>query len=203
MNLERIQELAFKIMGKRKSHLNREKGFIYYHGQRVANLSLNLRKRLFPDDSSKDDIMFAGALFHDVTKGIEPHNITGAQVIKSLIPHECTDAQLEEISEIILLHNARNREKLPPPIRVVQDADVLDHFGSLEIWLKFMYSAHNEESVHDAIRLWESKEHKQYLQESRDSLNYNLSKAIFDRKMSFHLAFQQRFRMELNGQFDG
>lgn len=84
MDIEKINDIAFKTMSKRKSHLKREKGFIYYHCQRVAKVSLNLRKSLFPDKELKDKIIYVGALFHDVTKGIEPHNKTGAHMIRTL-----------------------------------------------------------------------------------------------------------------------
>jgi uncharacterized protein len=199
MNIEKINEIAFKTMSRRKSHLQREKGFIYYHGQRVAKMSINLRKDLFPNDLLMDEIIYIGALFHDVTKGIEPHNKTGAHLVKSLLEHECSREDLDKISNIIEHHNARNNDDLPFYIKIVQDADILDHFGSLEIWLKFMYSAHKEENVFDAIRLWDSEEHKSYLDSSRKALNYDLSKRIFDRKIEFETQFQDRFKLECNG----
>lgn len=200
MELNKINEIAYKSMGKRKSHLSREKGFIFYHCERVAKLSLNLRNSLFPEDNSKDDVIYVGALFHDVTKGIEPHNVTGAHLIHNLVKEHCTIQELEEISNIIQLHNQRNRYDLPYHVKIVQDADILDHFGSLEIWLKFMYSARNEENVFDAIKLWESEEHKQYIQKTRSALNYELSKEIFDQKIEFEKQFQNRFLLECNGE---
>lgn len=57
MNINKINEIAFKAMGRRKAHLQREKGFIYYHCERVAKLSINIRKSLFPTEDSKDEIM--------------------------------------------------------------------------------------------------------------------------------------------------
>lgn len=88
-------------MGRRKAHLQREKGFIFYHCERVAKLSINLRNTLFPMDNLMDEIIYVGALFHDVTKGIEPHNKTGALLIKSLLKEECSEQELKEVSEII------------------------------------------------------------------------------------------------------
>src|SRR5690606_1118348 len=133
---------ARTTMGKRKSHLRREKGFIYYHCQRVANLSLNLRKQLYPDQAAMDDIMYVGALFHDVTKGIEPHHETGVHLVKQLLQEECKVDELEIVATIIAQHNNRHLQELPYYIKIVQDADILDHFGSMEIWLKFIYSAY-------------------------------------------------------------
>ena len=199
MNLEKINVIAFKTMGRRKSHLQREKGFIYYHCQRVAKISLNLRKTLFPVNESKDEIIYVVALFQDVTKGIEPHSKTGAQLIRSILSEECSNQEMNEISEVIEFHNERKQEELPFYIKIVQDADILDHFGSLEIWLKFLYSAHTEENVFDAIQLWESEEHNKYLQASRNALNYDLSKEIFDQKIEFESQFQKQFKIDCNG----
>lgn len=77
MDTKLLQEIAFKKMGKLKAHLQREPGHIYYHGLRVAKLSLNLRKMLFSETTEFDDIIYVGALFHDIGKGIEPHEETG------------------------------------------------------------------------------------------------------------------------------
>lgn len=202
MNLERINDIAFKVMGKRKAHAHREQGYIYYHGQRVAKLSLNLRQSLHVDEAGQDEIMYAGALFHDVTKGIEPHHRTGAALIGSLLNEACTAQELEGVAEIIALHNARRQENLPFQVKIVQDADILDHFGSMEIWLKFMYSASKEENVFDAIRMWNGDEHKSYLAASRQALHYELSKAIFDQRVAFENEFRQRFELECGGAID-
>jgi uncharacterized protein len=48
MDLQIINNIAKKLMVSRKAHLEREKGGIYHHGQRTANLSLELRKKYFP-----------------------------------------------------------------------------------------------------------------------------------------------------------
>jgi uncharacterized protein len=70
-----ITSLAAKLM-KHKDDVNkRGKGYVFYHGQRVANLALSLRKSLFTEDSSDDDIIYVGALFNDIERESEDHNI--------------------------------------------------------------------------------------------------------------------------------
>lgn len=93
--------------------MNRERGFIYYHCERVAKISIHLRKELFPDDSSLDDRIYVGALFHDVAKGIEPHHQTGSALIRTLLQEECTGEELDDIADIIRYHNTRHQEDLP------------------------------------------------------------------------------------------
>ncbi len=200
VDIQKINEVAIKTMSKRKAHLHRERGFIYYHCQRVAKIALKLRENLFPEDNSMDDIIYVGALFHDVTKGIEPHNSTGAHLIHHLLRDHCSELELKLVSEVIELHNSRQQEEHPFYVKLVQDADVLDHFGSLQMWLKFMYSASMEENVFDAITMWESEEHEQYIKSNRNVLNYDVSKGIFDRKIDFEKRYQERFTLECNGE---
>ncbi|MBP0725694.1 HD domain-containing protein [Bacillus sp. RG28] len=200
MDIEKITKIAFKKMAKRKAHLEREKGYIFYHCQRVAKLAINLRKSIHPSDDSFDDIIYVGSLFHDVTKGIEPHNESGSILVKEILKDYCSIEEIQMISEIVRLHNQRGNDNLPYYLKIVQDADVLDHFGSGEIWLKFFYSAHHEENVFEALETWNSTWFKDYYKKTRDSLNFDLSKEIFDNKADFHNKFVERFAMEINGE---
>lgn len=84
---------------------------------------------------------------------------------------------------------------------LVQDADILDHLGSQEIWLKFMFSAYEDENVFDAINWWDSEEYKTYHDKVRKSLNYDISKKIFDEKEAFEKHFAERFLREANGEY--
>ncbi|AIQ58631.1 hypothetical protein PBOR_18030 [Paenibacillus borealis] len=157
---------------------------------------------MFPDEEAMDDIIYVASVFHDVTKGIEPYQETGSVLVKSLLKDECSQEQLEFISDIIALHNIRNHEELPYYIKLVQDADMLDHFGTMEIWMKFLNSAHGEEHVLEAVQFWESEEYNSYLKKSRGQLNYDRSKSIFDAKLKFEQQFQERFKAECNGEVD-
>lgn len=82
---------------------------------------------------------------------------------------------------------------------LLQDADILDHFGTQEVWLKIMYGAHHEESPFTAIEHWNSEGHKDYHTKMRSLLNYELSRQIFDEKVAFNTAFAERFTHEANG----
>ena len=44
MDINVLKEIAYKLLANRKAHLEREKGFIYYHGLSSVKLSLKLRK---------------------------------------------------------------------------------------------------------------------------------------------------------------
>ncbi len=58
---------------------------------------------------------------------------------------ECSYEKLMEIAEIIRCHNLRSsNEDWPKHIRIVQDADMLDHMGTMDVWLNFVYQAYDE-----------------------------------------------------------
>jgi len=75
MDINRIKELAFDKMGKRKPHNKREEGYIFYHGLRTAELAIQIREMIDETDNSKDNIKYVASLFHDIAKGIEPHTL--------------------------------------------------------------------------------------------------------------------------------
>ena len=199
MNLEEIRGLAFKHMGKRKAHPYREQGFIYYHGQRVGAIALHLRKRIFPQQSNLDDVISAASWFHDLGKGIEPHWEYGALLAREILAPYCTPVELEQIAEIIGSHTLRKQgDSYPDYVKLVQDADILDHFGTVEIWLNFFHSAYSEGTMLDSVRFYK-EEYSGHAQIVRQLLNYSESVKIFDEKDQFVREFAARMEVEARG----
>ena len=54
------------------------------------------------------------------------------------------------MAEACYLHNKRH---MPAPVeaQVVQDADLLDHFGAQEVWLSAYYSGGRDEAFADSL----------------------------------------------------
>ncbi len=200
MNLEIIRELAFKHLGDRKAHHHREKGFIYYHGQRVANLAVQLRKMLLPEDNSRDEMMMVASFFHDVAKGIEPHCQYGSILARALLKEHCEADALEEIVDIIRCHQLRDaKQDYPKWVKIVQDADILDHFGIVEIWMNFQYYAHESGSILDSLAYYKN-EFFGHAASLKDLLNYELSLDIYNEKIDFINSFVTRMALEANGE---
>ena len=200
MDRDKLLKIAYSTMECRKAHLNREKGFIFYHGERTANLALNLRKKIFPDELSKDDIIYAAALFHDIGKGIGHHNETGEVLVREFLKNEISEQDMETVCKIIKFHNKRKlSDNYSIEIKLVQDADLLDHLGTIEVWLHFFYYANQGGGVKDSIEYWTGQEFKENRKIQRELLNYDLSKHIFDEKIKFEDDFIKRFSKEANG----
>ncbi len=201
MDLEVIQGLASKHLRSRNAHHNREQGFIYYHGQRVAKLAVNLRKRLLPGETTFDQVMIVASYFHDVAKGIEPHSKFGSIVAREILADYCTSEELEQIATIIRHHQFREkRNDYSDCVKIVQDADILDHFGSVEIWMNFQHYAHEGGTLDDSIAFYRD-DYATHAQKVRSLLNYPVSLQIFDEKDTFVREFAARMALEGNGEF--
>ena len=79
-----LDALAQKLMANHKAHVMRERGFIYRHGRRVARGVILLREAVTPN-TSQDDALRVAAMFHDVGKGIEPHEQSGAALARAFL----------------------------------------------------------------------------------------------------------------------
>jgi len=200
MNLPAMAALAEQLLKPRKAHIDREKGGIYYHGQRVAKTVLLLRRAILPEDGSHDDILTAAAWFHDIGKDLKPHARYGAVLAgEALAPH-CSVEELDEIREIISLHDDRKPgdNHYSPWVKLQQDADMLDHFGSYILWLDIWHSACNEGSWRE-MAYYEDEPWEACLAKNRRLVNYPLSLRIFDEKAAFINDVYARMRVECTG----
>lgn len=202
MNFERLNEIAAHLMIDRQSHKERETGSVYFHGQRASKGVLSLRKAVLPGDSSHDDILRAAAIFHDVGKGLEPHNVYGALITREALKDEVLPEELEEIARIIEAHCDRKPGTDTHDLwcKLMQDADLLDHFGAQDIWNIVYYSAYEKTGLDAAVQYfqehWES-----FMQEHRGLLNFDLSIAIYDEKMRYERQFAERLYVEAQGEY--
>lgn len=200
MDFEKLDKLAFQYMGKRKSHKEREMGAAYYHGKRVANGVIELRKRLL-DDDSMDNILRCAGMFHDIGKGIEPHNYTGTVLVRDLLKDQMSEAELEQVCRLIEAHcdrkpqtNAHSWDE-----KLLQDADLLDHYGSQGIWMSVSYYAYTTQQEMDQVPAFYITEWQGQIAKHRKLLNFDLSKQIFDDKVSFEMKIANRMEVEKDG----
>ncbi|MDF2593044.1 MAG: hypothetical protein K0S75_2510 [Clostridia bacterium] len=198
MDLRLIKQRAFENLGSRKAHHHRETGFIYYHGARVANLVINLRKLVLPEDNSKDEILQVAAYFHDVAKGIEPHSKYGAILSSEMLKDLCTEEEADQISEIIHCHAARKKREYNDYEMLLQDADLLDHFGTIELWMNFNYYAIEDKDMNSSIDYYRT-EFIDMAAKNRSLLNFEISKKIFDEKLEFVYDVVKRMEIENRG----
>lgn len=192
MDLEQIDRVAQEVMGSRVAHPTREPGWLYHHGVRVGKLALWLADAA--GEHPDRDVLTVAAAFHDVGKGDEPHPETGAVLLRTLLADHCTPAQLDAIAELVRGHNRRGDPHAPAALKLLQDADILDHVGPIGTWLAFYWSGAQGESMaqHSAFILGE--ENAAYRVKLRSRLNYAPARAEFDRRIAYEDAFFTTFR---------
>lgn len=201
MDFEALERLAERLMAKRKPHAQRERGSIYYHGQRVAKGVIQLRK-LVTGDNSHDPYLRAAALFHDVGKGMEPHASIGAALMKEQLKGYMAADEIEEVTRLIAVHDDRKPDsrKHDLPTRLLQDADLLDHYGTSEIFMCFSYSAVHERGMHTALEFYRN-DFKKIIGRQRKLLNFEESRRIFEEKYRFQREFIKRLKVEAEGSY--
>ena len=118
-----------------------------------------------------------------------------------LKPHMASD-EIEEVVRLIGAHDDRkpDSDKHDLSVRLLQDADLLDHFGTSEIWMCFSYYAAHDRGVNDALDFYRN-DYKKSAARQRKLLNFDVSRRIFEEKYRFQRDFIKRLKIEAEGGF--
>jgi uncharacterized protein len=192
VDIAKIDQIACEHMADSRPNPDREPGFILHHCRRTALITLRMAEQI--NVNVHRDILYTGALFHDVGKGTEPHNETGAHLVRDLLCRICQEDELDRICEIVRLHNQRGKSNdYAPEIKVVQDADYLDHVGLLGVWIALYCHGTRAETIDDALRYFHGDERASALAYMRMGLNFDLSVRIFDQRVDDEARFFNEF----------
>ncbi len=189
---KQLDELAFATLGSSTVLPLREPGYLYFHGQRVAKLCLQMTKA----EGGKGirlHLLYAAGLFHDLAKGQEQHALAGADQIPRLLGSLCTPAETAEIAQLIGAHNARtlpNRHR--KDIRILQDADTLDHFGAQSVWLGIYFTARSGRTQADLLAYYRGEEFLAYADRCERCLNFESSRKEFRQRLRYQNEFLRK-----------
>jgi len=200
MDKQRLIRIARMAMGQRKVTPEREMGYVFHHCLRVAGIAAALWEQLGRRADIDPDILFAGALFHDVAKGTEPHSRLGALTVAELLASELAEPQLQQVARVVREHNSRKQSwDCLPASQIVQDADVLDHFGAQSVWLVVGYAAVHDEPPEACLEFYLGPDHQDEIARRRKGLNFEVSRESFDRRVAFERRFFERLADEQAG----
>lgn len=185
------------------SHKDREKGWCLAHGKRTARLAINLRKKLFPGNAASDDIIYTAALFHDIGKQHENHEKAGAVIARNLLSEYITTEEADEIEYIISHHNAYKADKsgFTDNLKLVQDADIIDHQGAVFIWISMHMAAEKDLSVENCIEMFREYDKPDNILRNGGLLNFDLSKKIINARYEYERGFFKKLCEEQKGKF--
>ena len=195
MNTEAIRTRAVAMMtGKPEPPC--EPGYRLHHGQRVETLALEIAEREKLDVDRAGLAM--GALLHDVGKADcnkdESHAVKGAAIVREQFADLMDAAELEAVAQIVLHHYDRPNsiwfEGKEKPVwsqntLLVQDADVLDHFGVPGLWLTLHWATHKQFTPSQTINEWFTSEYMcSWRREARRSLNFQTSRRLLELRIA-------------------
>lgn len=203
MDFEKLEKLSYKYMGKKKSHLEREVGHTFYHCKRTSVSVLELRKKIFPEDTSMDDILRCAGMFHDIGKGIEPHSHSGAVLVRDLLKEELTPEELDKVCYLIEAHCDRQpeTEKYDRYAKLLQDADLLDHLGGQGVWMTCVYRAFTNVGTMKDVAEYYLEEGLPEQKEFIHLLNFEYSRQVMQEKYDFEKMVAERFAIEAEGKY--
>jgi len=200
MNRKKCVQVARSAMAGRRAHPDRERGYTFHHGLRTARMALELHKQISRPLEVSESLLFVAALFHDVGKGYEPHNRSGAVAVKRLLAGQLTPEEIKQAGRIIREHNVRRKNRRCwTASKIVQDADLLDHFGAHGVWLCLRYGAIHGRVDEQMLKAYNGPQYQQYLGKARKALNFQVSRLAFDGRVAIERQFMDRLAAEAAG----
>ena len=195
MNCDAIKKRAVELMAD-TIELPYEPGYRLHHGERTATLCMEIADA---EGLTVDrEALALGALMHDIGKSSsalgESHGVRGAHMVKELFADLMTPDELAKVAEIVEHHYERPNSKWfaskakpvwNTEILVVQDADVLDHFGIPGIWLSMHLAVQKKFSPALARQEWfEAPRMVTWRADARRSLNFESSRRSLELRIT-------------------
>lgn len=172
------------------------------HCQRTALLACSLR-RAVGEAPALDDLVYTAALFHDVCHDRathQAHGPMGAQRARELLSDLIEPALLERVCAIIAIHDdKREGDPYDTATHLVQDADLIDHSGTLEVYACFSYNALHGCGFAQSIRFMQEETIPRWGQNER-LLHFDAARAEWLRRLRFLQGFTDLAARQIAGE---
>lgn len=216
--LHAAYRLAWQVAGTRPAG-RREPGYRFHHGHRVARLARALWEQ--PDVAAArqaegtpaavagipvEELVWAGALLHDVAKDDAAadeggdHAARGRDVVVRALAGTYPPDALALLAAIVFRHNKRGAPGDPVPVRVVQDADLLDHFGITEIWLGAYWSAAAGQGLADYLAFVDGERGRAWWRYAADHVHFPSARRELEARMRLAREAIAHLRREARGE---
>ena len=112
-----------------------------------------------------------------------------------------TSSELDKICDVIRCHNQRKKsDSLSDCANLIQDADLIDHVGLIDVWITFYWSGHHGEFIQDNIAYYKGDDYQRYRAYMRIHLNFDVSRQMFEERIRLEDDLLSRFHITY---FDG
>ena len=191
-----------------------EPGYRLHHGERVGAIAAALAARVCPGEAPAEIYRVAGAV-HDVGKagyrGPEPHGPRGARILRAEAAAWFSPDELDLVCLMVENHYQRPLSRWydgkakpvwPAPVLVLQDADLIDHFGANYFWIAFHHAVARGETPAAFLAAYHEPGARRglgWVQDSRRSLNYEDSRRELDRRQRLAEAYYAELAIDLAG----
>lgn len=187
----------------------REPGYRLFHGHRVARLGLELLAR--PDvaasglDRDAPTVVWLSGLIHDLFKetlGADPPGVDHAARARDWaarrLPALFGETLARRVAAACYLHNKRH---LPAPAeaQVVQDADLLDHFGAQEVWMSAYFSGARGEGLGDSLAYLLGDENARWRRYAVEHVRFASAREALQERLEYADAVIRRLQAESAG----
>lgn len=201
ISISEIFEHAQTLMGT-APEVPMEPGYRFFHGMRVASIAVELNEKLNLHEDER--VLKIGGLLHDVAKSVDPednanHGPAGAEIVAREFARFVDADALARVCDIVRNHYRRPKSKwfagaekptFSNDVLLIQDADILDHFGTEGIRVKLYWAKHRGLSPKETAEFWFTSDFAtQTRTEARASLNFAESVAMFDARIDIMNAF--------------
>ena len=174
------------------------------HCVRVAKLAVALRQAVGADPAL-DDLVFTAGLFHDVKHDSAStpaaHGQEGAARTQELLAGLLPEKFLTHVCAIVAVHD----DKRPPAdspydtsTHLVQDADIIDHNGAMEVYQSFCYGALHGRELVENLEYMERETLPLWARHVR-RLHFDAARLEWQRRTDFLKSFLRRIRQEEAG----
>lgn len=163
------------------------------HCIRVSHLVLKLRKAVGAS-AKLDSLLFVAGLFHDVSHDSvnhQNHGAAGAVRMKQLLAGKVNPKLLNQAAAIVAVHDDRRPDDgRDIATHLVQDADMLDHFGTLRIWADFGFATHHDLHMTETLKFLRQEQKMRVRYKSL--LHFAVSQQELESRLDFEAMFLKR-----------
>jgi HD superfamily phosphodiesterase len=157
------------LLSKSKEIMETDKMYHdFAHAKNVYENAQILLKKLGGDEI----VVLTGALFHDIARDGDNHEIEGAKQLRDILEN-IPEFPKDKIEETCIAVEHHEKGQVTHNEKILADADKIDAYSELSIGRSFMMSAHKGMKLKEAIQSFSI-----YLDKWYEEFNFEESKII-------------------------